>query len=117
MVLWANAPSRLWPSTIAKCEASRSRSGCRPLSGRSSRHPGIRGRTEDLGEHRDRVPAVQSKKGARTPEEAGMKLRRAPRRPIAPPIFRMPLGIRKTPESWRDYVYWNVEVEDLCFAG
>jgi 5-methylcytosine-specific restriction endonuclease McrA len=51
------------------------------------------------------------RKGARTPEEAGMVLRRSPRRPIPSPIFRVSLGIQKTPESWRDYLYWNVELE------
>ena len=51
------------------------------------------------------------RKGARTPEEAGMPLQRAPRRPHASPIFRVSLGLRKTPASWRDYLYWNLELE------
>lgn len=51
------------------------------------------------------------RKGARTPEEAGMTLRRAPKKPDASPVFRVSLGIRHTPESWRSYLYWNVELE------
>jgi 5-methylcytosine-specific restriction endonuclease McrA len=50
-------------------------------------------------------------KADRTPEEAGMTLRRAPRRPHASPIFRVSLGIRRTPESWLNYLYWHVELE------
>jgi len=51
------------------------------------------------------------RKGARTPTEAGMTLRRAPRKPEASPIFRVSLGIRHTPESWKTWLYWNVELE------
>jgi 5-methylcytosine-specific restriction endonuclease McrA len=56
------------------------------------------------------VPCNRSK-GARTPAEAGMTLKRAPAKPLASPVFRVSLGVRKTPESWRDYLYWNVELE------
>jgi 5-methylcytosine-specific restriction endonuclease McrA len=52
------------------------------------------------------------RKGARTPEEAGMKLLRVPRKPEASPVFRVTFGMRKTPESWRDFLYWNVELEE-----
>jgi 5-methylcytosine-specific restriction endonuclease McrA len=51
------------------------------------------------------------KKGARTPAEAGMKLRRQPVKPDPSPVFRVTFGIRRTPESWRDWLYWNVEME------
>lgn len=51
------------------------------------------------------------RKGARTPSEASMVLRRAPRRPVASPIFRVSIGLRKTPESWLSYLYWNAELE------
>jgi 5-methylcytosine-specific restriction endonuclease McrA len=51
------------------------------------------------------------KKGARTPAEAGMELRRKPGRPISSPIFRVSIGLRKTPESWRNFLYWNAELE------
>lgn len=51
------------------------------------------------------------RKDARTPEEAGMPLRRLPRRPAPAPIFRVTIGLRKTPESWRNWLYWNAELE------
>lgn len=52
------------------------------------------------------------RKGGRTPTEAGMALARVPRRPAAPPEFTMTIGIRKTPEAWRDYFYWNAELSE-----
>jgi len=51
------------------------------------------------------------RKGARTPEEADMHLRRAPRRPSPSPVFRITIGLRKSPESWRSYLYWNAELQ------
>jgi 5-methylcytosine-specific restriction endonuclease McrA len=47
-------------------------------------------------------------KGDRTPEEAGMRLVRRPRRPEALPSLTLTLGIRRAPESWRDYLFWDV---------
>jgi 5-methylcytosine-specific restriction endonuclease McrA len=52
------------------------------------------------------------KKGGRTPPQAGMHLVRAPRRPEKAPALRITIGLRQTPESWRDYLYWNLELED-----
>ena len=52
------------------------------------------------------------RKGGRTPNEAGMGLMRAPRRPESAPAIRITIGLRDAPESWRDYLYWNVELED-----
>jgi 5-methylcytosine-specific restriction endonuclease McrA len=54
------------------------------------------------------------KKGGRTPAEAGMHLVRHPRRPDSAPALRMTikLGIKKAPESWRDYLYWHVELDE-----
>lgn len=49
------------------------------------------------------------RKGARTPEEAGMALRRQPRAPHA--ALRVIVGVRKTPKAWRDYLYWHAELE------
>lgn len=51
-------------------------------------------------------------KGARTPEEAGMKLMRVPRKPDPSPVFRVTFGMRRMPESWRDFLYWTVELEE-----
>jgi len=55
--------------------------------------------------------ACNRRKGAQTPEEAGMKLLKLPRKPATSPVFRITLGLRQAPESWRDYLYWNAELE------
>ena len=52
------------------------------------------------------------KKGGRTPAEAGLRLIRHPRRPESVGAIRITIGIRNAPESWRDYLYWNVELDD-----
>jgi 5-methylcytosine-specific restriction endonuclease McrA len=52
------------------------------------------------------------RKGGRTPEEAGMQLRRPPRRPSSTPAVRVTIGLREAPESWRDYLYWNLELDE-----
>lgn len=52
------------------------------------------------------------RKGSRTPEEAGMTLWRVPRKPVYTPMFRITMGIRNTPENWRDYLYWSVELDN-----
>jgi 5-methylcytosine-specific restriction endonuclease McrA len=53
------------------------------------------------------------KKGGRTPVEAGMRLLRQPRRPDSAPAtaIRITFGAHTAPESWRDYLYWNVELD------
>jgi 5-methylcytosine-specific restriction endonuclease McrA len=50
------------------------------------------------------------KKGGRTPAEASMKLIRRPTRPSWVPALKISIGFRRVPESWRDYLYWNVEL-------
>jgi 5-methylcytosine-specific restriction endonuclease McrA len=52
------------------------------------------------------------RKGGRTPTEAGLRLIRQPRRPESVRAIRITIGIRDAPESWRDYLYWNVELDD-----
>ena len=52
------------------------------------------------------------RKGGRTPAQAGMRVIRSPRRPTRPPVVRLTLGLRNTPESWREFLYWNVELDD-----
>lgn len=52
------------------------------------------------------------RKGGRTPDQAGMRLRRAPRRPARAPAIRLTVGLRDAPDSWRDYLYWNIELDD-----
>jgi 5-methylcytosine-specific restriction endonuclease McrA len=50
------------------------------------------------------------KKGGRTPSEARMKLIRKPSRPTWLPALRITIGFREVPQSWRDYIYWNIEL-------
>ena len=50
------------------------------------------------------------KKGGRTPNEASMKLIRKPTRPTWVPAVRVTIGFKEVPQSWRDYLYWNVEL-------
>jgi len=52
------------------------------------------------------------RKDDRTPERAGMTLLRTPRRPSASARFRATIGVRKTPDSWRDYLYWNISLDE-----
>jgi len=51
-------------------------------------------------------------KGGRTPNQAGMRLIRPAARPAALPALRITIGRRHTPESWRDFLYWHVELDD-----
>jgi hypothetical protein len=43
-----------------------------------------------------------------------MRLIRHPRRPDRIPAMaiRITFGLRNAPESWRDYVYWNVKLDE-----
>ena len=50
------------------------------------------------------------KKGGRTPQQAGMALLNVPKRPKWNMTVRLTIGIKQTPESWRDYLYWNIEL-------
>jgi len=54
--------------------------------------------------------ACNLKKGGRTPEEAGMSLIRKPRAPIWIPLLAMSLGIKETPDPWKDYLYLNLDL-------
>ncbi len=51
------------------------------------------------------------RKGGRTPEEARMRLGKPPRRPDSAPAIRITIGLRDAPDSWRDYLYWNLELD------
>ena len=53
------------------------------------------------------------RKGGRTPAQAGMRVIRQPSRPSRSPVVRLTFGFRNAPESWRDYLYWNVELEEV----
>ena len=52
------------------------------------------------------------RKGGRTPEQARMRLVRHPRRPEKAPALRMTIGLRNAPDSWRDFLYWNAELDE-----
>ncbi len=51
------------------------------------------------------------RKGGRTPQQARMKLVRKPERPGWLPRTSVRMSLRDTPECWRDYLYWNVELD------
>ena len=52
------------------------------------------------------------RKGGRTPVQAGMRVIRQPSRPSRSPVVRLAFGLRNAPENWRDYFYWNVELDE-----
>jgi 5-methylcytosine-specific restriction endonuclease McrA len=51
------------------------------------------------------------KKGGRTPSEASMALIKKPSIPVWLPLLKISLHFKHTPQSWRDYIYWNVELD------
>jgi 5-methylcytosine-specific restriction endonuclease McrA len=51
------------------------------------------------------------KKGGRKPSEASMTLIRKPKMPEWLPIIKITFWLRHVPQSWHDYLYWNVELE------
>jgi 5-methylcytosine-specific restriction endonuclease McrA len=51
------------------------------------------------------------KKGGRTPYEAGMRLVQKPTEPRWVPALNLTFVFKNVPDSWRDYLYWNVELE------
>ena len=52
------------------------------------------------------------KKGGRIPLEASMVLIKQPSIPEWLSILKITLHFKHTPQSWRDYIYWNVELEE-----
>ena len=50
------------------------------------------------------------RKGGRTPEEAGMRLRSAPAQPRWVAAFTISISSRSVPDAWRDYLYWTGEL-------
>lgn len=51
------------------------------------------------------------RKGNRTPEEAGMGLRRKPQKPRSMPEIMFRLQGGTLPDLWASWVYWNTELE------
>jgi 5-methylcytosine-specific restriction endonuclease McrA len=53
------------------------------------------------------------KKADRTPEEAGMILKNKPYRPDRQPLMRrLVFAAPNSPDEWRDYLYWQTELEN-----
>lgn len=53
------------------------------------------------------------RKGGRTPEQAGMRLMRAPKRPdYLPGVLTITISVRNAPDAWRDFLYWNVSLDE-----
>ena len=78
-----------------------------------SRRAGRPGRPQGLGEHRHLLRHVQPPEGRphagrsrHAPAPASRSARNRRRR------VRITFGLRNAPESWRDYLYWNVELDD-----
>src|SRR5688500_16228535 len=43
-----------------------------------------------------------------------MRLIRPPRRPMCAPAVRITIGLRSAPESWRDHLYGNLDLNNAC---
>ena len=54
-----------------------------------------------------------SRKRGRTPEQAGMRLLRTPKRPEKlPGVLTITIGLQTAPDAWRDFLYWNVQLDE-----
>jgi len=51
-------------------------------------------------------------KGGRPLKEAGLKLPKKPMKPDWVPFLMITISSRSVPGSWRDYLYWNLELKD-----
>jgi 5-methylcytosine-specific restriction endonuclease McrA len=51
------------------------------------------------------------RKANRTPEQAGMRLLKAPTQPTATPVLVVAVSRESVPDAWRDYLYWTSELE------
>lgn len=52
------------------------------------------------------------KKGGRTPDQAGMSLRKQPTQPSWNPAITITVSTVSVPDAWRDYLYWTSELEN-----
>lgn len=57
-------------------------------------------------------PECNCKKDNRTPQQAKMKLLSIPVQPQWLPAVTIRLSRRSMPEMWRDYLYWNIGLEE-----
>lgn len=54
-----------------------------------------------------------SEKGNRTPQEAGMRLRKQPYKPRTLPVVAFHLDANESvPDAWRSYIYWHGALEE-----
>lgn len=51
------------------------------------------------------------RKANRTPDQAGMRLLKAPVQPTAAPVLVVTVSRESVPDAWRDYLYWTSELE------
>ena len=51
------------------------------------------------------------RKGGNTPEAVGMRPIGRPVKPDSLPGLAITISLQNAPDSWRDYLYWNVELE------
>lgn len=52
-----------------------------------------------------------SRKGGRTPAQAGMRLLKQPVQPASTPVFVVQVSRESAPAAWRDYLYWAGELD------
>jgi 5-methylcytosine-specific restriction endonuclease McrA len=50
------------------------------------------------------------RKANRTPDQAGMRLMKAPVQPTAAPVLVVSVSRESVPDAWRDYLYWTSEL-------
>lgn len=51
------------------------------------------------------------KKANRTPEQAGMRLKKRPVQPVDVPTVLIQVSRESAPAAWRDYLYWTGELD------
>jgi 5-methylcytosine-specific restriction endonuclease McrA len=51
------------------------------------------------------------KKGGRTLKQSGLQLLKKPTKPSWVPFIMVTIGVTSVPDSWRDYLYWNAELQ------
>ena len=56
--------------------------------------------------------SCNGKKSGHTLQVARMRLIKEPVKPNWSPMLTLTIGFRKTPERWRDYLYWNVALTE-----
>lgn len=56
--------------------------------------------------------SCNTRKAMRTPEQAKMALLRQPFKPSPEKFMKITFSIPKTPDAWRDFMYWNQELEN-----